>query len=237
MTPEEKGIVEAFHRLYYDGPEGEGRVHHRTRWMGVPCLKCPMDLWAYQEILAEVRPDLVIETGTHRGGSALFLAHMLDLLGRGEVFTIDVLAHSGRPEHPRIRYVTGSSADEGLVRSLLDGRPAEKRLVILDSDHTRAHVARELTLFSPYVSAGSYLVVEDTNVNGHPVLPDFGEGPFEAVEEFLAGHPDFASDSSREKFLMTFNPKGFLRRVGGESRCGSAGPSGSPGSRSSPARP
>ncbi len=171
MTPEERAIVDAFHRLVYDGPAGEGRAHHRTEWMGVSCLKCPLDLWAYQEILAQVRPDLVIETGTHLGGSALFLAHILDLLGKGEVITIDVLERPGRPAHPRLRYVTGSSADAALVRSLLDGRPGgETRLVILDSDHAKSHVALELALFAPEVSVGSYLIVEDTNVNGHPVL-------------------------------------------------------------------
>ena len=214
MRPDERAIVDAFHRLYYDGPEGKGRVHHRTTWMGVPCLKCPMDLWAYQEILAEVRPDLVVETGTHLGGSALFLANMLDLLGGGELITIDVLERPGRPVHPRIRYVAGSSADAGLVEELLGKRPEEKRLVILDSDHSKAHVARELALFAPFVSVGSYLVVEDSNVNGHPVLPDFGPGPSEAVADFLAEHPGFVADVSREKFLMTFNPGGYLKRVG-----------------------
>jgi cephalosporin hydroxylase len=214
MRADEKAIVDAFHRLYYDGPEGQGRVHHRTTWMGVPCLKCPMDLWAYQEILAEVRPDLVVETGTHLGGSALFLAHMLDLLGAGEVVTIDVLGRPGRPVHPRIRYVTGSSADGALVDGLLRARPPEKRLVILDSDHSKAHVGRELALFAPFVSVGSYLIVEDSNVNGHPVLPDFGPGPSEAVEEFLATRGEFVADVSREKFLMTFNPGGYLKRIG-----------------------
>ena len=232
MTPEERAIVDAFHRLSYDGPAGEGRAHHRTEWMGVPCLKCPLDLWAYQEILAQVRPDLVIETGTHLGGSALFLAHMLDLLGKGEVITIDVLERPGRPEHPRLRYVTGSSADAALVRSLLDGRPrGETRLVILDSDHAKSHVARELALFAPEVSVGSYLIVEDTNVNGHPVLPDFGPGPHEAVQEFLAGSSEFTVDASREKFLMTFNPGGFLKRVKAGAAVSPGGPSGSPGSR------
>jgi cephalosporin hydroxylase len=213
MRPDERAVVDAFHRLYYDGPEGEGRVHHRTTWMGVPCLKCPMDLWAYQEILAEVRPDLVVETGTHLGGSALFLAHMLDLLGNGEVISIDILERPGRPLHPRVRYVTGSSADAVLVRGLLAERPDAKRLVILDSDHSKAHVATELALFAPFVSVGSYLVVEDSNVNGHPVLPDFGAGPSEAVAEFLTGNPGFVTDFSREKFLMTFNPGGYLKRV------------------------
>ena len=214
MKPAEQAIVDAFHRLYYDGPEGEGRVHHRTRWMGVPCLKCPMDLMAYQEILFETQPELVVETGTHEGGSALFLAHMLDLLGRGQVVTIDVLDRPGRPAHPRIRYVTGSSADEALVAGIFrDRRADESRLVILDSDHSHAHVRRELSLFSPHVPAGGYLVVEDSNVNGRPVLPDYGPGPAEAIEEFLAANPAFETDRSREKFLMTFNPGGYLKRV------------------------
>ena len=214
MKPSERDIVDAFHRLYYGGPEGEGRVHHRTFWMGVPCLKCPMDLMAYQEILFETRPRLVVETGTHEGGSALFLAHMLDLLGAGQVVSIDVLERAGRPAHPRILYVTGSSGDATLVDGIFRGRPPdEARLVILDSDHSRAHVLRELELFSPHVPAGGYLVVEDTNVHGHPVLPEFGPGPREAIEEFLASHPGFRADRSREKFLMTFNPGGYLKRV------------------------
>ncbi len=214
MKPDEKGIVEAFHRLYYDGPEGEGRVHHRTRWMGVPCLKTPLDLWIYQEILFEVRPDVVVETGTHLGGSALFLAQMMDLHGRGEVVSIDVLDAPARPKHPRIRYVHGSSADESLVRAVFAGRPAgETTLVVLDSDHGRDHVRRELELFAPFVSRGSYLIVEDSNVNGHPVLPEHGPGPAEAIAPFLAAHPEFARDASREKFLLTYNPGGYLKRV------------------------
>jgi cephalosporin hydroxylase len=181
--------------------------------MNVPCLKCPLDLWIYQEILAEVRPDLIIETGTHMGGSALYLAHMLDIIGRGEVITIDTLDHPGRPAHPRITYVQGSSADAGLIGSLLDPRPAETRLVILDSDHSRDHVLAELALLAPYVTVGSYVIVEDTNINGHPAYPSYGDGPHEAVEAFTRSHTNFVADRSREKFLMTFNPRGYLRRI------------------------
>jgi cephalosporin hydroxylase len=214
MKPNEQAIVDAFHRLYYAGPEGEGRVFHRTVWMGVPCLKCPTDLMAYQEILFETRPALVVETGTHRGGSALFLAQMLDLVGGGEVVSIDVLEIPERPVHPRLKYLTGSSTDPAIVASVFAGRPpAEARLVILDSDHRRSHVAAELALFAPHVPRGAYLIVEDSNVNGHPVWPDFGAGPYEAVEEFLAANADFEADRSREKFLMTFNPRGYLKRV------------------------
>lgn len=213
MKPEEDAVVDAFHRLYYDGPDGEGRVFHRTTWMGVTCLKCPFDLWIYQEILADVRPGLVVETGTHLGGSALFLAHMLDSIGAGEVVSIDYQDRPGRPRHPRLRYVTGSSSDASLVRGLLEARPDERRLVILDSDHSREHVTNELELFAPWVSVGSYLIVEDTNVNGHPVLPGHGPGPSEAVSDFLARHAEYEPDASREKLLLTFNPGGFLKRV------------------------
>ena len=208
MDPESRDIISAFHDLYYNGLAGEGRIYERTKWMGVACLKCPLDMWAYQEILHEVRPDLVIETGTHMGGSALFMAHILDLLGKGEIITIDTQT-AVRPSHPRIRYVLGSSADETLVGDLLRGRSDEVRLVVLDSDH-----GEELELFSPFVTVGSYLIVEDTNINGHPTLPSHGPGPFEAVTTFLESHPEFVVDETREKFLMTFNPRGFLKRIG-----------------------
>lgn len=214
MTPEEKAVVDAFHRLYYDGPAGEGRPFRRTTWMGFPCLKCPLDMWIYQELIVEVKPRLIVETGTYHGGSALFLAQTLDALGRGDVVTIDVEERSPRPAHPRIQYVRGSSADPALVGSIFSKREAaDAGLIVLDSDHSRAHVAAELALFAPRVPPGGYLVVEDSNVNGHPVWPDYGDGPHEAVREFLAEHPEFETDPSREKFLMTFNPGGFLRRT------------------------
>jgi cephalosporin hydroxylase len=212
MDCEPNRVVNAFHDLFYNGLAGEGPIFQRTRWMGVPCLKCPLDLWIYQEIFHEIRPDVILETGTHLGGSALFMAHMMDLLGKGEVVTIDTNP-AVRPAHPRIRYVLGSSVDEVLLASVLGDRPVEVRMVILDSDHSKAHVARELELLSPYVTVGSYLIVEDTNINGHPTYPAFGPGPFEALREFLDGTTDFIVDRTREKFLMTFNPNGFLKRV------------------------
>ena len=85
-------------------------------------------------------------------------------------------------------------------------------MVILDSDHSRDHVLRELELYAPLVTPGCYVVVEDTNVNGHPVVPRFGPGPMEAVQEYLATTDAFEVDRSREKLLLTFNPSGYLRR-------------------------
>lgn len=212
MNAEEKIIIDSFHDLYYIGPIDQGPIYKQTYWMGVLCEKCPLDLWIYQEIIFEVRPDLIIETGTRFGGSALFMAQILDVLGKGEIITIDIDDTITRPEHPRIRYVHGSSSDANLVESLLADRLEEVRLIILDSDHSKAHVVQELQLLASQVSVGSYLIVEDTNINGHPTFPEFGAGPYEAVEEFLETHPEFAVDETREKFLITFNPRGYLRR-------------------------
>jgi cephalosporin hydroxylase len=204
-------IVHRFHELYY---ANFSRTVGETYWLGVPTLKCPLDLWVYQEILFDRRPGLIVETGTYLGGSACFLASVCDLLGSGRIITIDVRELSeGRPEHPRVEYRTGSSVAPEVVDGVRASVEADERvMVILDSNHHKQHVLAELQAYSPLVSPGDYLIVEDTAVNGHPVLPDFGLGPMEAVDEFLAADDAFVVDESREKFFMTFNPRGYLRR-------------------------
>jgi cephalosporin hydroxylase len=209
----EQAIIDCFHRLYYDGRKGEGRIFENTHYCGVPVLKNPLDLWTYQEILWEIKPDLIIEAGTYKGGSALYLAHVLDAVGKGQIITIDIEERE-RPLHSRITYLTGSSTDMRLLQSARAYFPPdETRMVILDSDHSKEHVLTEMRLLAPYVTIGSYLVVEDTNINGHPVLPSFGPGPAEAVRTFLRESPDFAPDRSRERHLLTFNPGGYLKRA------------------------
>jgi len=212
MNEREQAIIDVFHDLYYNGLEGEGPIYQRTSWMNVPCQKCPLDLWIYQELIAEIRPDLIVETGTYHGGSALFIANMMDIVGKGTIVTIDINEYP-RPVHPRIRYLKGSSADPELIQSIFQEHPAEVCMVILDADHSKEHVSKELALLAPHVTAGSYLVVEDTNINGHPTFPSYGEGPYEAVLQLLESSTDFVVDRSREKFLMTFNPNGYLKRV------------------------
>ena len=212
-TRRNKRTIDRFHRLYYYA-QLRGGTWADTRWLGTRLGKCPLDLFCYQELIFETRPELVIETGTFEGGSALYFATLFDLMGIGRVVTIDVQPREGRPEHERITYLTGSStAPEILeqVRSL--ATDAGEVLVVLDSDHSRDHVLDELRAYGELVTIGGYMIVEDTNVNGHPVLPEFGPGPMEAVERFLAEDDRFAVDKSREKFLMTFNPSGYLRRV------------------------
>jgi cephalosporin hydroxylase len=205
-------VVAEFHKLYYDGHKQQG-TWYATKWLGVTAWKCPLDLWVYQEIVHELRPDLIVETGTAFGGSALYLASICDLIHHGQVVTSDVAEVPDRPSHDRITYLTGSSTSPAIVERVRSMAAAKSVLVVLDSDHRREHVREELEAYAPLVGPGGYVIVEDTNVNGHPVLPDFGPGPMEAVTEFLGGHPEFALDRSREKYLLTFNPRGFLRRI------------------------
>lgn len=206
-------IVLDFHKLYYDDYR-KGGTWYATSWLGVPTWKLPLDLWIYQEIVHQVRPDLIVETGTAFGGSALYLASLCDLVRGGEVVSVDLKDEPRRPRHERITYLTGSSTATEIVREI-QSRAAWKQsvLVILDSDHTRAHVLAEMRAYAPVVTPGSYMIVEDTNINGHPVYPDFGPGPMEAVGEFLETNRDFQVDESKEKFLLTFNPRGYLKRV------------------------
>lgn len=202
-------VVDGFHRLYYTS----GRQTWKdTRWLGARALKTPLDLWIYQELVVTLAPALIIETGTAEGGSALFLASICELLGQGELVTVDTETRE-RPRHPRITYLTGSSTAPEILAAVAERAQGKSPvMVLLDSDHSRDHVLAELRSYAGFVSPGSYLVVEDTNLNDHPVVPGFGPGPMEAVEEFLRERDDFEPDASAEKFLLTFNPRGYLRR-------------------------
>lgn len=203
-------VIDEFHRLYYGDRD---RTWKNTFWMGTRVLKLPLDLWLYQEMIHRVRPDVIVECGTRFGGSALFMAHMLDLVGHGRVITVDIDVQPDRPVHDRITYVTGSSVDGGIVEDLRREVEGQVCMVVLDSDHSEAHVYAEMCAYSSIVSVGSYLVVEDSNVHGHPVYPQHPRGPWEAVERFLGERDDFEHDPTSHKFMVTFNPGGVLRRL------------------------
>jgi cephalosporin hydroxylase len=204
-------ITNRFHKLYY---YRRSQTWRNTHWLGTDVLKCPLDLWVYQELLYELRPDWIIETGTAFGGSASYLASICDVLGGGRVLTIDPVERAGRPQHPRIEYLRGYSTDpEVLARVERAVAGARSVLVLLDSDHSYENVLAELRAYHGFVTQGSYCVVEDGNVGGHPVAREFGAGPLEAVRAFLAETDAFAIDRGREKFYLTFNPSGYLRRV------------------------
>jgi cephalosporin hydroxylase len=204
-----------YHIWYY----GNG-VWKSTSWLGVRALKSVSDMWNYQEILAELRPRLVVEFGTKYGGSALFFASVLDGLGLDyRILSVDTVAgliDDRAGTHPRIELLTGSSTGEETRRRIgvLRGEYPGPAFAILDSDHSADHVEAELALLTPLLGSGDYVVVEDSNLNGHPVMPDYGPGPYEAVERYLAAHPgSYVHDEARErKFGFTFAPGGFLIR-------------------------
>jgi cephalosporin hydroxylase len=207
-----KNVEEEFHAKYY-----YSKVWADTYFMGKKVFKCPNDLWIYQEILWETRPDVIIECGTFHGGSTLYYAKLFDMMGTdGKIITIDVDAMPDMAQHERITYLYGSSTSGEIlekVTELIKGK--SKIMVILDSDHSKDHVLKELEMYHRFVTKGCYLVVEDSNINGHPVYSGFGQGPgpMEAMEAFLPNHPEFVTDKSKEKFMMSFNPNGYLKRV------------------------
>lgn len=188
-------------------------VLDRVSWLGTQASKNPLDLWVYQEIVRETRPDLIVETGTFRGGSALYLASVCDLLDRGEVVSMDIRpVADDLPSHPRITFLGGRSSTDPAVVAEVGARVEGRRvMVILDSDHSQRHVEAELAAYAPLVSPGCYLIVEDTGIER--LRPDLMPGPMEAIDTFLPTTNEFEVDAGREKFLVTSNRRGYLRRV------------------------
>lgn len=183
-----------------------------TYWMGVPVQKIPFDLWVQQEILWETKPDLLIETGTYDGGSTLFYAHLMDLIGHGQIVSVDIAPQGDLPQHPRITYIKAGSTDPDVVARLKEMATGKSVMMILDSDHAEKHVRQELELLSGLVTTGQYLIVEDTNVYGHPVFIEHGPGPMEALDDWLTTNPPFTNDPSREKYEVSFHPRGYWKR-------------------------
>ncbi|WP_242638570.1 rhamnosyl O-methyltransferase [Mycolicibacterium sp. S2-37] len=204
-----------YHRWYYNT-----FVWNHTSWLGVDCWKSVADMWNYQEILCELKPSLIIEFGSNRGGSALFFAHVMQRLGSPfKVLSVDI-NHSpldpAATADPDILFIESSSTAPAIaeqIRQLKREFPG-KIFAILDSDHTMDHVLAEMKLLRPLLASGDYLLVEDSCVNGHPVLPGWGAGPYEAIEAYEKEFPDdYTHDVQRErKFGFTFAPNGFLIR-------------------------
>jgi cephalosporin hydroxylase len=206
--PLRRAVISRAHNVFYASD-----WKPRTRWLGAQALKNPLDLWVYQEIVYETKPELIVETGTYRGGSALYLASICDLLGAGEVVSIDVEPmRDDYPVHPRITYLAGrSSTDPEVVAEIRSRAEGRRTLVVLDSDHSQAHVEAELAAYAPLVQVGGYVIVEDSNIGR--IRKDLLPGPLQAIESFLTRTDEFVIDREREKFLITFNPSGYLRRV------------------------
>jgi cephalosporin hydroxylase len=207
-------LTNAFHNEYYNHRES----WHTSRWMGLPIQQCPFDLMNYQQLIAQERPKLIVQAGVNCGGSILFFAHMLDILGLdARVIGIDVREPPAEfyqvlKAHPRISFIHGSSIDPSIVNSVLkaSSEVGYHTLVSLDSDHSMEHVRAELSAYREVVKPGNFLVVEDTNLNGHPVNPGTGAGPWEALRDFLASGADFSEVDYADRHLFSFHS--WLRR-------------------------
>ena len=211
--PTDEHVIAEFHKLFF----GRHFVYNKPMeifWQGVPVQKNPLDLWIYQEIIAESKPDIIIECGSGEGGTSLFLAHMCEIINNGMIITIDIENKHGQLHHNRIKFLLGSSTADQTVKQVKELiRKDDKVLVILDSEHNKDHVLKEMNIYSKLVTSESYLIVEDTNINGHPVYSFHGPGPMEAVKKFLKNNQDFIVDYRKEKFLFTFNPRGYLKKI------------------------
>ena len=196
-------------------------------WMGRPIIQYPQDMMAMQELIWDIKPDLIIETGIAHGGSLIYYASLMELIGKGEVLgiDIDIREHNRReieahPMSKRIQMIQGSAIDEELVAEV--ARRAEGKqtiMVCLDSNHTHAHVLRELELYAPFVTVGSYCVVFDTIVEDMPKGAyerpwDVGNNPKTAVWEYLKHNDNFEIDHQIDnKLLISVAPEGYLKRV------------------------
>ena len=209
--------------------DAEGyRYSYQFRWMGRPIIQWPQDVVALQEIVWSVRPEVIVETGVARGGSLVFFASLLHLIGgKGEVLgiDIDIRPHNRRAieEHPmgsRIVLIEGSSTDPATVAKVAQQCAGKKVMVVLDSNHTHDHVLAELTQYAPLVNAGSFIAVMDTMIEDFPrgyfsQRPwDKGNNPKTAVAEFLRGCDRFVIERAIDaKLLFTVAPSGYLRCI------------------------
>lgn len=201
---EEELAIQAMWRVW-----GKHGPVFRSHFLGIPTAQNPTDAWIVQEIISEVEPDLIVEAGTYRGGSAVLWAMLLEHVNpEGRVVTIDIedqrvpRAKELPISRERVEFLLGSSTDPEIVAEVHRRAQGKRVLVILDSLHTAEHVAAELEAYAPLVPVGSYVIVQDTPV-----------GPIHAIEPFLAAHPGWQIDRERERFFLTNTVNGYLHRV------------------------
>lgn len=216
LSPER--VREAAREFTWIYHELKAQTFATTTWLRVPLVKTPADIVVFQQIIAETLPEVIVETGVYVGGSAMLFASLQEALGiDGKVIAVDVdlsVVHESVRDHPRIELIEGSSTDPEILERIRRECEGRRVMVDLDSDHRAHHVLEELRMYSELVSPGSYLVVEDGFMGGRPVRPDAVPGPSEALEAWFADDPPFEVDRWRERFLLTQNPRGYLRRHG-----------------------
>lgn len=204
----------------------ENRLSYEIDWLGVPVIQTPEDLILMQELIFRVQPDIIIETGIAHGGSLIYYASLMELLGKGKVIGVDIEIREhnrkvieAHPQYKRIEMIDGSSVSNETIQEIRRRVPASSNVIVcLDSDHTKPHVLKELQLYQQFVRPGGYIVVFDTNTSA---LAELGacdkkyinNGPREAVEEFLKVNGNFQVDTDYNKLYVSYSPDGYLRRI------------------------
>ena len=227
---ESQGKNEALLKVSKDFTEATIRAgySYNFTWMGRPIIQYPQDMIAMQEIIWEIKPDLIIETGIAHGGSLIYYASILELIGKGEVLGIDIdIRDHNRAEiesHPmskRIKMLQGSAISGDIIDQVKTYAAGKQTVMVcLDSNHTHAHVLKELELYSPFVTTGSYLVAFDTVVEDLPadLYNDrpwtIGDNPKTAVYEFLKTNNEFVINNEVDnKLLVSVAPSGYLKKI------------------------
>ena len=206
----------------------ESKYSYNFSWMGRPCIQYPQDMVAMQQLIWELKPDLIIETGVAHGGSSVMYASFLELIGKGKIISIDIeiRPHNRKAleEHPMIKHIElieASSTDEKVVEYVKsEAAKAETVLVVLDSNHTHEHVLGELQAYAELATVGSHVVVFDTIIENLPKgyfdnRPwDVGNSPMTALDEFLASNSNFVIDEHYDNLLqISAAPRGYLKRI------------------------
>jgi len=189
-------------------------AHHNTNlghctWMGIRTIKNPLDSWIYQEIIHETKPEIIIEIGSLYGGSTLYLAQLLELIGKGKVISIDINRNLFSAKHNRIITITGDSSSQKVISKVSEICQNKQVLVIQDGGHTKEQVLKDLNTYWKFVSLNSYFIVEDSLID----ISNPGKGPLAAIETFLSNNNKFIIDTKRERYILTYNQKGFLKRI------------------------
>ena len=208
-------VLPAVSQIFYMELLRRTRDYDGLTWLGQPIRQPVLDLWTVQETLYRLQPGLLIETGTSFGGSALFYAQLFDHLGHGRVISVDITRLHDLT-HPRIEFLIGSSTAPEVAAAITRAARAASGpvLVILDSDHSQAHVRQELDLYAGLVTPGSYVLVQDGCIDTLPYFHHPRPGPLPAIHAFLASHPEFEIDRALcDRFVVTPHPDGWLRRV------------------------
>jgi cephalosporin hydroxylase len=212
----EEEVINRFHTIFY---AKKNQTWLANKWLGVQTSQNPNDVWITQEILFEQRPDFMVEAGTKHAGSALIWAMVLkEVNPNARVITIDIedkitAARSLPLFQERVDFLLGSSTDSRIVEEVKRRVAGKKVVVLLDSDHSRKHVLAEMRAYAPIVNVGSYMIVQDGILSGHPVKDQMDGGPWEAIDEFLAENKDFKIDRWRERLMFTYCPRGYLKRI------------------------